>query len=86
MKARSGWSFTYIGIHPKTEVGVMVFTHGQEEATVELVSWPKTVVQLPPPILKKRAGATYHVQEGYSAPTVATATDLLALIRQGRCV
>jgi hypothetical protein len=26
----------------------MVFNKGQEEATVEMVSWPKTMVQLPP--------------------------------------
>jgi hypothetical protein len=44
MRAKAGWSFTYIGIHPESLVGVMVFNKGKEEATVEMVSWPKTVV------------------------------------------
>lgn len=53
MRSRGGWTFTYVGIHPETTTGTMVFNNGSESQSVELVSWPKAVVQLPPSILKK---------------------------------
>lgn len=87
MKAKWGWSFTYIGIHPETQVGVMVFNKGKQEATVEMVSWPKTIVLLPPPCLKQPVGDQTHCSiSGGSAAPVASGADLLALIRQGRRV
>ena len=86
MRARTGWTFSYVGIHPKTHVGVMIFHQGNEETTVELVTWPKTAVQLPPLAMKKPIPAKETKSAEFNSTTVTTATDLLALIRQGQCV
>lgn len=81
MKSRGGWTFTYIGIHPDTQVGVMVFTKGSETATVEMVSWPKSVVQLPPSNMRKE---NVPPKPDTNATTVTSGAELLALIRQGQ--
>lgn len=67
----------------------MIFTKDQEQATVEMVSWPKTTVQLPPSCLKKMAEEKDRKEESnkdLNSTTVSSGAELLALIRQGQRV